>query len=46
METNQNETINAFCDICDSEQNGTKSQLENSGWFLGTREEFCPNCNS
>ncbi len=36
----------AFCDCCDTSADGTKNQLENSGWFMGSREQFCPNCNS
>lgn len=42
---NTNETIKAFCDCCDNQQNGTKEQLENSGWHCGRNEQFCPECN-
>jgi len=45
MENNQNKTIGAFCDCCSCQQNGTESELKNAGWYLGAREEFCPNCN-
>jgi hypothetical protein len=43
--TQQVETVNAFCDVCDCQANGEKTQLENEGWYVGSREQFCPNCN-
>jgi hypothetical protein len=39
------QTTTAFCDTCPNQASGTKEGLENSGWNLGKREEFCPNCN-
>lgn len=39
------QSITAFCDCCPNNQTGTKSQLENQGWFLGQREQFCAECN-
>ncbi len=38
------QSISAFCDCCPNQSSGTKSSLENSGWFLGN-EQFCPECN-
>jgi hypothetical protein len=40
------ETINAYCDCCDNEARAEKAQLENRGWFVGSREQFCPECNN
>ncbi len=37
--------ITAFCDYCDNNASGTEKQLENRGWYLGRREQFCPDCN-
>jgi hypothetical protein len=42
---NTNETVKAFCDCCDNEAKAEKTQLENRGWYLGQREQFCPECN-
>lgn len=38
-------TISAYCDCCDNQATGTKSQLENRGWYCGSREQFCPEHN-
>jgi hypothetical protein len=35
----------AFCDTCPNNASGTKQTLENRGWYLGSREQFCPECN-
>ncbi len=35
----------AFCDLCDSQATGTKSELNGRGWHLGQNEQFCPACN-
>lgn len=35
----------AFCDICGNNASGTEKSLQNQGWFLGSREQFCPMCN-
>ncbi len=42
---NTNETVKAFCDCCNEQANGTEKQLENRGWFLGARSQFCPEHN-
>jgi len=42
---NQSETVSAYCDTCDYEQKADKIVLENQGWHLGRREQFCPECN-
>lgn len=39
------QTVSAFCDCCDNEANGAKETLENQGWYLGSKAQFCPNCN-
>lgn len=35
----------AFCDTCPNEASGSSEALENQGWLLGNREQFCPECN-
>ena len=35
----------AFCDLCDAQATGTETALRSQGWHLGSREQFCPNCN-
>lgn len=37
--------VTAFCDICPNEASGSSEALENQGWHLGSREQFCPECN-
>lgn len=39
------QSITAFCDCCDNNQTGTKTQLKNNGWHCGRNEQFCPECN-
>lgn len=39
------QTTTAFCDCCDNQASGTKQDLTRRGWHLGSREEFCPECN-
>ncbi len=39
------QSITAFCDCCPNQLSGTKSSLENHGWFLGNESQFCPECN-
>ncbi len=39
------QTVLAFCDTCDSQATGAETLLEQAGWHLGRREQFCPNCN-
>ncbi len=43
---NTTNTINAFCECCDSEVRADKSSLENCGWWVGQNEQFCPECNN
>lgn len=35
-----------ICDICGNNAAGTKNELESRGWFCGSREQFCPECNN
>jgi hypothetical protein len=44
-ETTNETTITGFCDICGNQETGDTEALKSEGWFLGSREEFCPNCN-
>ncbi len=37
--------ITAFCDTCPNNSTATKQTLINRGWHLGSREQFCPECN-
>lgn len=37
--------VSAFCDCCPNNATAARAALQSSGWFLGTREQFCPNCN-
>lgn len=39
------QTVSAFCDCCDSQATGAEENLKNAGWHLGSRQQFCPNCN-
>lgn len=39
------QTTTAFCDCCPNQANGTKEGLERQGWSMGSREQFCPDCN-
>lgn len=43
IERNQAVTKTAICDCCGVTETGTG--LKAAGWFLGNREQFCPNCN-
>ena len=36
---------NVMCDLCGDAASGTIQNLENRGWEMNSREEFCPNCN-
>ncbi len=38
-------TVDGFCDICGNEESGNVEALQSEGWYLGSREHFCPNCN-
>ena len=37
--------ITAMCDICGTSAGGTEKSLTDANWFLGSREQFCPDCN-
>ena len=39
------QTVTAFCDCCPNQAVGAKTKLENQGWFLGQKAQFCPDCN-
>lgn len=39
------QTTTAFCDCCDNQSTGTKSELTRRGWGFGKGSEFCPDCN-
>lgn len=46
--TNQNsdtQITTGFCDICGTQETGGEDALKSEGWFLGSREHFCPSCN-
>jgi hypothetical protein len=43
--TTYEQTTTAFCDCCPNQGTGTRKELERRGWYLGSREEFCPECN-
>lgn len=34
-----------ICDICGERETDTPERLKNDNWYLGTREEFCGECN-
>ena len=39
------QTVFAFCDVCETTDEGAAEHLKQSGWFLGKYEQFCPKCN-
>ena len=39
------QSITAFCDCCSNEAFGKANDLKARGWHLGSREQFCPECN-
>ena len=43
--TAANEMANGFCDICGARETNRADTLRSEGWYLGSREHFCPNCN-
>lgn len=43
--TTYEQKLSAFCDCCSNNATGTREALENRGWYLGRREQFCPECN-
>jgi hypothetical protein len=43
---NTNETITGFCDVCGNQETDNAEALQREGWYLGSREHFCPGCNS
>jgi hypothetical protein len=34
-----------YCDICGAQETDCTETLKNEGWFIGSREHFCPGCN-
>ncbi len=44
-ESTNNETKTGYCDICGNQETDTTENLKVEGWYLGSREHFCPNCN-
>ncbi len=38
-------TTTGFCDICGEQETATTDTLTREGWFIGSREHFCPGCN-
>ncbi len=38
-------TTTGFCDICGEQETATADALKSEGWYLGSREHFCPGCN-
>ena len=41
----QTQTTTPYCDICGTQKTDSTETLKAEGWFLGSREHFCPNCN-
>lgn len=39
-------SIEAHCDTCPATATGTKHALEQIGWALHPKEQFCPKCNT
>ncbi len=40
------ESITVFCDCCPVQATANRLTLESSGWYLGNKAQFCPECNS
>jgi hypothetical protein len=38
-------TTTGFCDICGAQETAAADTLRCEGWFIGSREHFCPGCN-
>ena len=34
--------IDVFCDLCDRQSSGTRTDLRSRGWYLGRGEAICP----
>jgi hypothetical protein len=45
-QTNETTITTGYCDICGTQETDCTETLKSEGWFLGSREEFCPACNS
>lgn len=43
--TTYSQTLSAYCDCCDNQANANRQTLENQGWYLGEKAQFCPECN-
>lgn len=39
------QSVSAFCDCCDNRASGAEETLIGQGWYLGSRQQFCPECN-
>ncbi len=44
-ETTIETTMNGFCDVCGEQETASADTLRCGGWFVGSREHFCPSCN-
>jgi hypothetical protein len=45
-QNNETQTTAAYCDICGAQETDCTEVLKGEGWHLGSREEFCPLCNT
>jgi len=43
--TTYSQTVKAYCDCCENQAESNRQTLENQGWFLGEKAQFCPECN-
>jgi hypothetical protein len=41
----ETQTTTGYCDICGAQETDCTETLKSEGWFLGSREHFCPSCN-
>ena len=41
----ETQTKTGYCDICGAQETDCTDALRREGWFLGSREHFCPSCN-
>ncbi len=44
-QTNETTITTGYCDICGEQETDCTEILRGSGWFLSSREHFCPACN-
>jgi len=45
-QTSETTMTTGYCDICGTQETDCTETLKSEGWFLGTREHFCPACNN